>query len=227
MDLTLMKPLESHEITQVIEKASLFGGRIAQLGAIENQQTIITKIEMTNEGKVLLTVQRGHGLEQSHPISVNLAYRNMVFRADPHEFNIMEDTIICHIPFAAKALDQRLTERFILPFKSEVSAFLHRIEKRNFDNDIKVKIVDVSKLGLGLHVHGITLGTICKYDHIWIRTINDVALADPIFGKIQYVSERKFQNNVGDMRIGLALDKQLPEEIFQELVKKCSLVLSA
>lgn len=227
MDLTLMKPLESHEIAQVIEKATLFGGRIAQLGSLNNQQTVITRIEMSNEGRILLTVPRGHGLEQSHPISINLAYRNIIFRADPHEFNVIDDTIICHIPFAAKALDQRLTERFILPFKSEISAFLHRIEKRNFDNDIQVKIVDVSKLGLGIHVHGVTLGTICKYDHIWIRNINGVQLADPIFGKIQYVSERKFQNNVGDLRIGLALDKQLPEEIFQELVGKCSLVLSA
>jgi hypothetical protein len=140
---------------------------------------------------------------------------------------MIDNTIICHIPFAAKALDQRLTDRFILPFKSELTALLYRIEKRNFDNDIQVKVIDVSKLGLGLHVQGVTLGTICKYDHIWIRTINNVALPEPIFGKIQYVSERKFQNNVGDLRIGLALDKQLPEEIFQELVKKCSLVLSA
>lgn len=222
-----MKPLESHEIAQVIEKASLFGGRIAQLGSLDNQNTIITRIEISNEGKIMLAVPSGHGLEQNHPLSINLAYRNMVFRADPHEFNIIDNTIICHIPHAAKALDQRLTERYILPFNSDVSAFLHRIEKRNFDNDIKVKIVDVSKLGLGLHVHGITVGTICKYDHIWIKNINDIILPEPMFGKIQYASERKFQNNTGDMRIGLALDKQLPEELFEDLVKKSRLILSA
>lgn len=227
MDLTLMKPLESHEITQVIEKASLFGGRIAQLGALHNHQTIITRIEFSNEGKVLFTVPREHNLDSSKPISINLAYRNMIFRANPDKYNIIDDTIICVVPEQAKALDQRLTDRFILPFNSDVPAFLHRIEKRNFSNDIQVKVVDVSKLGLGLYVHGITVGTICKYDHIWIKNINQVTLADPIFGKIQYVFERKFQDNVGDLRIGLSLDKQLPEEIFQELVGKCGLILSA
>ncbi len=49
MDLTFMKPLESHEIAKVIEKASLFRGRIAQLGGLNNQHTIITKIEISNE----------------------------------------------------------------------------------------------------------------------------------------------------------------------------------
>ncbi len=227
MDLTLMKPLESHEIAQVIAKASLFGGRIAQLGSLQNQNTIITRIEISNEGKIMLTVPKGHGLEQNHPISINLAYRNMVFRADPHEFNMIDDIIICHIPRAAKALDQRLTERYILPFNSEVPAFLHRIEKRNFDNDIQVKIVDVSQLGLGLHAHGVTVGTICKYDHIWIKKINNIVLPEPMFGKIHYVSERKFQNNCGDLRIGLSLDKQLPEELFKDLVAKSGLILSA
>lgn len=227
MDLTLMKPLESHEIAQVIEKASLFGGRIAQLGALLNHETTITRVEFSNEGKILFTVPQGHNLDSSKPISINLAYRNIVFRANPDKYNIIDDTIICVVPQNAKALDQRLTDRFILPFNSDVAAFLHRIEKRNFDNDIEVKVVDVSKLGLGLHVHGVSLGTVCKHDHIWIRNINQITLPEPIFGKIQYVSERKFQNNIGDLRFGLALDKQLPEEIFQDLIGKCGLILTA
>ncbi len=175
----------------------------------------------------MLTIPRGHGLEHSHPISINLAYRNMTFKTDPYEYTIIGETVVCSIPRAAKALVKRLTNRYILPFNSEASAFLHRIEKRNFENDIQVKIVDISKLGLGLHVHGVPLGTICKYDHIWLRTINLINLTDPIFGKIQYVSERKFQNNFGDLRFGLSLDKRLPEEIYEKLISKCGLVLSA
>jgi hypothetical protein len=227
MDLSLMKSLEPREISHVIEKAMLFGGKVMQQGAIHNHQSYVTRIEISADGKILLTIQQNHSLDRTGPIIVNLAYRNLVFRANANQFEIVGNLIICTPPKEAKALSLRDGERFILPHHSGISAFIHRIEKRHSLNDLEARIIDISKRGLGLHLQGIPEGAFCKYDHLWIKKMYHHNLETPLFGRIQYVAERKFLNNRGDLRIGLALDKELPENVFQELIKMSGLILSA
>lgn len=227
MNLSKMKSLETDEIVSVIEKAALFGGVIHQQGSLQIHDCAIHKFEL-KDSRVVLYILGKHRLDGVHPLSVNLAYRNLTFRVLPHELRLFEDKVICHIPLEAKALDIRAGgARHVLPLDSSVTASVRRIEKRDSLCDFQVQVVDVSKTGLGAFLSGPTEGLLSKYDHLWIKEINQQKLASPIFARAEYVNERKYKDNTSVLRVGLSTDKQLPDEVYQELISKCHLVLSA
>jgi hypothetical protein len=73
-------------------------------------------------------------------------------------------------------------------------------------------------MGLGFILHNEEEEALLQNDHIWIRTINNLQLESPIFGRIVYVNNNK---------VGVSLDTPLPVEIFTELQQMSQLVLSA
>lgn len=224
--LSQLMALQGDEVVPVLEKATLFGGMIFQQGVLHMQTCTIRKMEI-KDGKLVMQMMGEHRLDGLHALCVNFAYRNLTFRLLAYQFTIHADKIICHIPHEAKAIEARPNgERHVLPLSMPTKAVLHRVEKRISSNLSEVQIVDVSKSGLGVYLLGCEENLLQQYDHVWIREIGGIKLATPIFCRVEYVNQRRYLDSTV-LRVGLSADRELPDEVYLDLVKKCRLVLSA
>lgn len=226
MDLTLLKIIDSQEITPILLKASLFGGKIAQPTLTSSVVTAIKSIDVLNS-EIRIKLFEDAPLEKNRPITIRLNYRDMNFNLEPKQFSITGTTIVTELPKEVKALALRPDERYVLPLQSKTQAFIRRIEKRGTQTEMHATLVDVSRTGLGLLVTQTEDDLLMKHDHIWLRSLNNIQLAKPIFGRIVYVLERKYKDNVVDLKVGVALESEIPEEIFEELKRMCQLILTA
>jgi hypothetical protein len=229
MDYSQLKPLHEDEVVPVIKRAMCFGGRLQQMGLEIGATAPIKFIEADPNGGIRLELAEEVELELDRPIWISLAYRQLTFRLEPGQFSTQGNAIHASYPKSAKALDNRITDRYVLPQTYHVKCQLRRTEKRSSDSDLLVKIVDLSLSGLGISLSGISAEeeVLVKNDHVWIQTINQHVLENPIFGRVVYVSERKYKDGSLELRVGIALNAGLPKGIFDELSDLCLLVLTA
>lgn len=226
MDLSLLKSLDAHELGTVLSKASLFGGKVAQPTLTSSVVTVIKSIDVLQD-EIRIKLFEDAPLETSRPITIRLNYRDLNFNIDPKQYSVSGTTIITKLPTEARALALRPDERYVLPLHTNATASIRRIEKRRSKVDMEPALIDVSRKGLGLIVTQTDEDLILNHDHIWVRSLNGIELPKPIFGRIVYVLERKYKDNVVDLKVGVSLDSEIPEEIFEEIKRMCQLVLTA
>jgi hypothetical protein len=99
---------------------------------------------------------------------------------------------------------------------------IYRTEKRGGNCSLEAGLFDFSPKGLGLVLHNVEEGTLQKHDHIWIKSINNIKLENPIFGKVVYLLDQE-----KSLRVGVSLDGEIPDEIFKKLQTMSHLVLTA
>jgi hypothetical protein len=227
MDKLLLRNLGSDEIPLVLEKASLFGGNIAQPTLNSKIISIIRRIELNHNGTMTMKLFDQIPLENDRHISINLNYRNIHFHIDPKSFQYEGDNLIMHIPREARAHAQRHTESYVIPLNEKIPVDIYRIEKRGANGNLVASIVDVSQNGLGLLISNADEDAIVDNDHIWIKSIHGTELETPIFGRIVYVKHRRYKDNSHDTKLGISLDSNIPVEIFRKLQVMCKLVLTA
>jgi hypothetical protein len=226
MDRSLLKTITSSEIPSLLEKASLFGGKINQPTPATNIISPIKSIDIDN-GLITIKLFEEIQLEKERPVSISLNYRSVNFQLDSKQYYFEGTTLTGPLPTVAKGLVIRDTERYVLPFNSQTISSLHRIEKRGGTLDVDVTMVDVSARGMGLLIKNAEEEMLLKNDHLWIRTINNVKLSEPIFAKVVYTLNRKYKDGTLEIKAGISLEKEIPEEVFRDLQQLCRLVLKA
>lgn len=235
MDTIELQPIKSRvQIITLIEKASLFGGDIWQSCAELPQGKLISHIiQIQNDLKSDKVVLRTPSIIQFNPdtpLFVKLNYRNIIFRLRPGEFKVTGDKITCYYPEEAKAMAERKGgDRFVLPFQSETSLSLKRIERtmREMTYEIELRIVDVSEKGFGILISAHNREFLKQNDHFWLKSVDHNALRSPILGSVCYVRPKGYYLKRGDVRVGLSLAMPLNQETFEALKRKSLLVLSA
>ena len=157
MDMSYLKQLETKvQIISVIDKASLFGGVIWQSQHETNERFVSQIIQIHNEIKFDKVIFRTPSIVQVNPdipIFIRLNYRNIIFRLMPGQFKVNGDKISCHYPKEARALEERKGgDRYVLPFHSEMSLSLKRMERstREMTYEMQLRIIDVSEKGFGI-----------------------------------------------------------------------------
>lgn len=220
----ILQIIPSFEIQTTLQKASLFGGKIAQPTPSERIITPIKQIQIDTYGTMFIELQSDAAFEEGRPLWVNLNYRNISFQIDSRKFSLEGRTLVSQLPKEAKGLKVRDNERYVFPLTSKASTFIHRIEKRGGDSDFKASLVDVSSRGLGLMLKDPDPEIITKNDHIWIKTINSRTLEKPLFGRIVYTFIKRYKDGL-DIKAGVSLENDLPEDIYNELRDLCRLVL--
>lgn len=223
MDKTF-QVIPSFEIPSTIQKASLFGGKVAQPTPTAKIISPIKQIEVDTYGMMFIELNGDTSFEEGRPLFVNLNYRNISFQIDSKNYSVEGKTLVSRLPKEAKAIKIRDNERYAFPLNSDVKTFIHRIERRGGDSNFEASLVDVSSRGLGLMLKNPDPEIITKNDHIWIRTINSQTLETPIFGRIVYSFVKRYKDGL-DIKAGVSLETDLPEEIFCELKNYCRLVL--
>lgn len=225
MDHTLHS-LASEEIQSTLEKASLFGGKIAQPSSTLNPQSLILRLDIDSSGMLFMKLQNKIELEKERPITINLNYRNLSFFLSSGDYTVEGETIIGQIPKTAKAIALRGNERYAFPLDQKVVGNIRRIEKRGAPQDLEMQLVDVSKQGLGFIIHEGEEQCLLPHDHLWVQELNGVKLERPIFGRVVYTFERKYKDST-ELKCGLSLQEEIPEDVFLNLQKLCRLVLKA
>lgn len=227
MDRSLLKTITSSEIPALIEKASLFGGKIAQPTPATNIISPIKSIDI-EDGLITIRLTEEVTLEKDRPVSINLNYRSVNFQLDSKQYSFEGTTLTGPVPTVAKGLVIRDTERYVLPFNSQTMTNIHRTENRGGTLDADVTLVDVSARGMGILLKNAEEeNMLMKNDHVWIRTINNVKLETPIFARVIYAINRKYKDGTLEIKAGISLEKQIPEEVFRDLQQLCRLVLKA
>lgn len=234
MDMSYLKPIDTKvQIITVIDKAAMFGGDIWQSHQETDERFVSQIIQIHNEIKYDKVIFRTPSIVQINPdmpIFIRLNYRNLIFRLLPGEFKVNGDKISCHYPHEARALEERKGgDRYVLPFSSEMSLSLKRMERstREMTYEMQLRIIDVSERGFGILISSANREYLRKNDHFWLKTIDQKNLRTPILGKVCYVAPKGYYLKRGDVRVGLSLSLPLAQDIFENLKKKCCIVLSA
>lgn len=202
-----LKPLSLSEIPYVIRDASPFGGKIE---ASFDFFTSLRIVEMTCDSRGFVFMKLAQKLTEKVPLFVKLNYRNLMFKIFPEQYSIEGDVLVTSIPQAAKALDRRPDERFVMPLNSEILCHMNRIEKRGISFEDNARIIDVSEKGLGILITNASSELILAHDHVWIKKLNKFELEEPLFGRIVYSNERKYKDGIIDIKAGISLNAPIP-----------------
>lgn len=235
MDTSLLYPIQSRaQIITLIERASLFGGDIWQAHPDCHQGKLVSQvIQIQNDLKSDRVILRTPSIVQftpDLPLFVKLNYRNIIFRLLPGDFKVIGDKITSHYPEEAKAMPERKGgDRYVLPFQSETSLSLKRIERtmREMTYEMELRIVDVSEKGFGILISSHNREYLRQNDHFWLKSVDHTSLRSPILGSVCYVRPKGYYLKRGDVRVGLSLAVPLSQETFEALKKKSLLVLAS
>lgn len=235
MELSEFLQLQNRaHIISVIEKASLFGGDLwqSEAGSVKGRH-LSQIIQIQNDlksDKVFFRLPSIIQISPDQTLFVRLNYRNIIFRLFPGQFKVHGDKISCLYPQEARALEERKGgDRFVLPFSSDISLSLKRIERtmREVTYEMELRIIDVSEKGFGILISGANRDYLKKNDHFWLRAVDHRSLRSPILGSVKYVAPKGYYLKRGDVRVGLALSAPLAKETLDLLKKKSIIVLSA
>ena len=227
MDFSKHEQMQKHiHIVSAIERGGSFGGDIWQVGA-EQKRTVFhfTQLEFDSfHEKIILKSTSLSQVEQGYPIFIRLHYRNIVFRLECEQFQVIGNKLICSIPKEVRALAIRPTDRYVLPFDLDMSISIQRFARsiKEMTPGLEVRLIDVSESGIGIMISGSNKDFLRPCDHFWIKEIDHKTLDRDIFGTVLYVTPKK-----QDVRVGLSLSVPLNWNVFSSLKNKCRIILSA
>jgi hypothetical protein len=214
----ILEPLLSEEILPIFNKASLFGGKVVHATSTMMKYLNITTFQVSNNGLICIKLSEEIILQEKWPISVRLNYRNITFQLEPDNYTISGETITGTLPIKAKAIALRANERYAMPLSSDIKTSFYRIENRGGTVDIIAKVLDVSETGLGIIIDDAEEDLLKQNDHFWLKSINNLILPEPIFGRLVYSFQRRFKDT-SDLKAGLSLSSPLSEDLMMRLHK--------
>lgn len=231
MDMGKLKLLEKKvQIISAIEKGSAFGGDLWQtLGPGRNVFQLSQLFIDMKLDKLVMRTNPILTLNEGEPLYLRLRYRNLICRLEPGQFRIVGDKLVCDYPEAARALEPRNGERYVLPTGLGISLSMRRIERSIIDvpREIELRIIDFSKKGFGILISGANRDFLKCQDHFWLKAIDQRPLRSEILGCVTYVAPKGYYLRKGDVRVGLSLQRALNQDLFENLKKKCKIVLPA
>lgn len=231
MDTNRLIPFAKRcQIITALERAAPYNGELWQ--TTEQGRQVLLIVQMVVDIKIDKLVIRCLGMldiDTASPIYVRLSYRSIIFRLNPGQYRIFGDRIICDYPLEAAGLPERRNERYALPYDSEISLSLKRNIRslRETVFELEVRIMDVSESGFGVIISGNNRDYIRQLDNCWIRAVDQKSMTTPILSRVRYVAPKGYFLKRGEVRVGLALERALNEETFENLKKRAYLVLSA
>lgn len=221
-----LKTIGLAEIPLIIREASPFGGKILQSSLELIKSTQILWVQFDSHGFMFFKLA-GEKITKKVPLSVKLNYRNLIFKIFPEQYEVADDILITRLPQSAKALPRRPDERYIIPMNNEVHTFIQRIEKRGMRLDQNVQILDVSERGLGILISDACDDLLLTHDHLWIKSLDNIQLDNPLFGRVVYSHQRKFKDGIIDIKAGISLSAPIPKETLGQLRGHSHLVLQS
>ncbi|MGE3608420.1 MAG: hypothetical protein AB7I27_02440 [Bacteriovoracaceae bacterium] len=218
------------EIIELINKGSSFDSEIWQTDTKSRLISKILKVEMDRELSYFTIQTLDHlSFNKTSPLFFRFAYRNIIFKSSPGQFDFSGERLFCNLPKEVMALEARKDSRYVLSNQSGVSITLRRGERtiKEIVHDLEVRVIDVSESGFGVVISGANKNLIGRYDYIWLKAIDQRPLSTHIFGTISYITDKSSILKRGEVRVGLSLQTKLKKEILESLQRRSYLTLAA
>ncbi len=175
----------------------------------------IIKIQNDDETRaILFEVDRLIECKIEEPIYIHINNRNLIFRLDPGKFKIGKNTLISNYPDTAKAVESREMIRIKIPKEREVQVTLKPLGEST--NEIKVRLFDISRGGLGILVSDMNKEFMLRNKNFKIVSINDIELSGQNEVEVKYIKKEKR----GIFKAGLKLKIPFVESVFDYICKQ-------
>ena len=218
------------QIITAVERGATHGGDLWQTNHMGRQLFQISQIHIDIKfDKIIIRTNAILNISEAYPVFIRLRYRNLICRLNPGDFKILGDKLICDYPDEAMALAPRNGSRYVLQVGLGFSISLKRIERTIMEipREIELRVIDFSEKGFGILISGVNREFLKCQDHFWLKAIDQRPLRNEILGHVTYVALKGYYLRRGDVRVGLSLSRALSQDIYENLKKKCTIILSA
>jgi hypothetical protein len=208
---SIQKPKEILALLQQAPSDDL--GQIWQSQDQSRQIYNITSVGHDEGNKaIVFETLKDFDLSGDFPIYIRMNYRDLIFKLTGKSCVINGHRLICRYPKVAKAIEERMFERFQVPAYKKCMVLLKSLGKSAIE--VRVRLVDYSKTGVGIVISELDRGFMEKIKRFEIVTIDDLLLHNHLEITLSYI-----RKSSGLLRAGFKLKKPLPDALFQTLTK--------
>ncbi len=144
------------EIANMARKAPVMEiGQIWQTLPVKREVYVIKNMEVLKEAMIFKTTLPFE-FDDQFPVYIKINYKNLIFKLLPGDYRVFKNQLSCTYPKEAKAIESRNLERTSLPKKSNLHLTLRTLSAST-SLDIKVKLENISELGIGIKVPSLNL----------------------------------------------------------------------
>jgi len=149
----------------------------------------------------------------TEPIYIRIHHRNLIFKLEPNNYIIAGKKISTPYPESAKAIETRGQSRLLIPENIAVEVVLKPLGEGT--NEIKVKLIDISKGGLGICIADLNKDYLQRNKFFKIVSINDIQMQGQNEIEVRYIKKIDQLN----VKCGLMLKKPFVESIYDYICK--------
>jgi len=212
------------EILRIVQKSSYLPGNLIWQSRPSGKLVIEAthlEIDFVSRGIALTFDNQKYKLDPNLPLYVKLEHRSSVFKVTQFAEGI--NTLHFSFPETLKTMELRSERRFEFAEGQREIALKPSLNLLNSDsgNEIKVRLVDLSRSGAGLLISENNRMFIKKNKFLWLTEIDGHRMYDPILAEVVYAKSddegKIHRRKERALRVGLKLSSKVPKEIFSSL----------
>ncbi len=223
MDLLPHKYRSSHEyreILRIFQKTSFLTQNLVWQN--QNGTRLIVPVSTLEidfmAREVVLSLSENKHLDPNYPLYVKLDYHLTVFKVT--KFHFSGTTVSFEIPKEVKTPELRSVERFNL--EESVDSFIYFSpflnDKSQPKDELKIKILDISRTGMGLLISDKNKSFIRNHRVFWITKIQEETLENPILAEVVYISSEYYSSKDRNYKFGVKLSTPLTLKNLNQLL---------
>lgn len=212
------------EILRIIQKSSYLPGNLIWQSKPEGKLVIEAthlEIDFVSRGIALSFDTQKHRLNPELPLYVKLEHRSSVFKVT--QFAEGVNSLHFSFPETVKTVELRSEPRFEFEEGQREASLKPSLNLLNADsgNEIKVRLVDLSRSGAGLLISENNRTFIKRNKFLWLTEIDGRRMYDPILAEVVHAKSddegKMHRRKERALRVGLKLSSQVPKEILSSL----------
>jgi hypothetical protein len=164
-----------------------------------------------------------YSFEGHKPIFTKLEFRGCIFKVEAYK--VEKNTVRFSFPRMVKTIELRGQNRHrFSPSKEKLVCLkLSLSGPKNSDQELYIRVLDVSFSGLGLLISDFNHSFFSQHRSIWLTQIGHHKLLQPIEGEVLYMNDDfdvKYQKRKQRHRkIGLKLFSSIPVPVFENFIQ--------
>lgn len=212
------------EILRIVQKSSYLPGNLIWQSRPQGKLVIEAthlEIDFVSRGIAFSYDTQKYNLDPNLPLYVKLEHRSSVFKVK--EFAVGINSLVFSFPETLKTLELRSEPRFEFDEGEKEIALKPSLNLLNSDsgNEIKVRLMDLSKSGAGLLISENNRSFIKKNKFLWLTEIDGHRMYDPILAEVVYAKSddegKMHKRKERALRVGLKLSSKIPKDILSSI----------
>lgn len=164
-----------------------------------------------------------HSFDASRPLFTKLEFRGCIFKVE--SYKVEKNTVRFSFPRMVKTIEFRGQNRHrFSPSKEKLVCLkLSRSGNKNSEQELYIRVLDVSLSGLGLLISDFNHSFFNQHRSIWLTQIGHHKLFHPIEGEVLYINDdfdaKYHKRKQRHKKIGLKLMSAIPGPVFENFIQ--------